>query len=241
MARVNWKGSALLGPLPAVMVTCQRKELGEVDSPDTRANTNSGDSAVAEISDGAKNERLRSFIDPMAPNVFTAAWCGIIATHPPKLYVSIRPSRYSYKIIRESREFVVNLTPSTLAKACDYVGTVTGRCVDKFGKTGLSLVGSTVVGCPTIAESPLSLECRVTDILQMGSHDMFIADIVAVTVDEMLLDESGKLHLDRAKLCAFAHGEYFELGRKLGKIGFGIEKKKRPNSAKSDKQKKIKG
>lgn len=240
MARVNWKGSALLGPLPAVMVTCQRKVLDADDSPDTRSSEKSGNSAVSEISDSAKNERLRSFIDPMAPNVFTAAWCGIIATHPPKLYVSIRPSRYSYKIIRESREFVVNLTPSALAKTCDYVGTVTGRCVDKFGKTGLSLVGSTVVACPTIAESPLSLECRVTDILPMGSHDMFIADIVAVTVDEMLLDESGKLHLDRAKLCAFAHGEYFELGRKIGKIGFGIEKK-RPIGGKSDKQKKSKG
>lgn len=185
MSRISWKGSTLLAPLPAVMVTCEH--------------------------DGHAN-------------VFTAAWCGIISTHPPRVYVSIRPTRHSYQMIRDSREFVMNLTPSSLAKTCDYVGTVTGRCVDKFTKTGLTLTKSSVVGCPTLEQSPLALECRVTDILPQGSHDMFLADVVQVTVEASLLDKSGHLCLDRAHLCAFAHGEYFELGRKLGKIGFGITK-----------------
>ncbi len=133
-------------------------------------------------------------------------------------------------MIRDSREFVINLTPSSLARTCDYVGTVTGRCVDKFAKTGLTLAKSSVVGCPTLEQSPLALECRVTDILPQGSHDMFLADVVQVTVDASLLDKSGHLCLDRAHLCAFAHGEYFELGRKLGKIGFGITKAAKPPS-----------
>lgn len=223
MSRVQWKGSTLLGPLPAVMVTCKRKNGDNCGSP--------ADVPTSENTDGGRF--------PSAANVFTAAWCGIVATHPPRLYVSIRPSRYSYNIIKETREFVVNLTPSALAKTCDYVGTVTGRCVDKIKKTGLTLVDSTAVECPTIAESPLSLECRVADIIAQGSHDMFIADIVAVTVDEALLDDSGKLRLDRANLCAFAHGEYFELGKKIGKIGFGIGKKKRKSAESGGKKRKF--
>lgn len=168
-------------------------------------------------------------------NVFTAAWCGIVSTHPPRVYVSIRPTRHSYGIIRDSREFVLNLTPAALAKTCDYVGTVTGRCVDKFAKTGLTLAPSTVVSCPTLEQSPLALECRVTDILPQGSHDMFLADVVQVTVDESLLDKEGHLCLDRAKLCTFAHGEYFEIGRKIGKIGFGMDKKKKKTPPKGKK------
>ncbi len=186
--RISWKGSALLAPLPAVMVTCAHE--GQ-------------------------------------ENVFTAAWCGIVSTHPPRVYVSIRPTRHSYALIRDSREFVLNLTPSALAKTCDYVGTVTGRCVNKFEKTGLTLIPSAVVACPTLEQSPLALECRVTDILPQGSHDMFLADVVQVTVEEGLLDKEGHLCLDRAGLCTFAHGEYFEIGKKIGKIGFGMDKKKK--------------
>ena len=198
MSRISWKGSALLAPLPAVMVTCEH--------------------------DGHAN-------------VFTAAWCGIVSTHPPRVYVSIRPTRHSYAIIRDSREFVLNLTPAALAKTCDYVGTVTGRCVDKFAKTGLTLIPSSVISCPTLEQSPLALECRVTDILPQGSHDMFLADVVQVTVDEALLDKDGHLRLDRANLCTFAHGEYFEIGKKIGKIGFGMDKKKKKTLPKGNPKK----
>ena len=159
-------------------------------------------------------------------NVLTIAWTGIINTVPPKTYISVRPGRHSYSLIRESGEFVVNLTPASLIRAADYCGVHTGRKVNKFEKCGLHTEPASAVSCPLLAESPLSLECRVTDVISLGSHDMFLADIVAVDVDEALVDEAGKLHLDRAHLAAFAHGEYFELGKKIGTFGFSVKKKK---------------
>ena len=163
------------------------------------------------------------------PNVLTVAWTGIVNSTPPKTYISVRSSRYSYEIIKESREFVINLTPSDLVRACDSCGVLTGAKVDKFKKFGLVKEKGQEVEAPLIGQSPLSLECRVTDVIPMGSHDMFLADIVAVDIDETLIDEDGKLHLDRAKLTAYAHGEYFALGKKIGSFGISVKKKRTPN------------
>ena len=170
-------------------------------------------------------------------NIMTVAWTGIINTIPPKTYISVRPSRYSYNIIKESGEFVINLTPAKIIKAADYCGIYTGAKVDKFAKCNLHKEEANEVKCPLIAESPLSLECRVTEIVPIGTHDMFLADIVAVDVDDSLLDKEGRLDLARASLAAFAHGEYFELGKKIGKFGFSTNKKKKGNKP-SAKQKK---
>lgn len=158
-------------------------------------------------------------------NIITVAWTGITNTVPPKTYISVRPSRYSYDLIKESGEFVINLTTAELIKRADYCGVYTGAKVDKFAKCGFGKEEASEVSCPLIAESPLSLECKVTDIIELGSHHMFMADIVAVDVDESLVDAKGKLHLERAGLAAFAHGEYFELGKKIGYFGFSADKK----------------
>lgn len=163
-----------------------------------------------------------------AANIITVAWTGIINTVPPKTYISVRPSRHSYGLIKESGEFCVNLTSASLVRAADFCGIYTGKKVNKFERCGLTREDATEVECPIIAESPLSLECRVTDIIELGSHHMFLADIVAVDVDESLIDKEGKLRLERADLAAFAHGEYFELGKKIGTFGFSAKKKKKP-------------
>lgn len=160
-------------------------------------------------------------------NIITVAWTGIINSDPPKTYISLRPERHSYGIIKERGEFAVNLTTTKTVRWADYLGVHTGRKIDKFKKSGLTKEAAREVSCPLIAESPLSLECRVTEIVPLGTHDMFIADIVSVDVDEELIDGSGRLRLERAKLAAFAHGEYFELGRSLGKFGFSVAKKKK--------------
>ena len=168
-------------------------------------------------------------------NIITIGWTGITNTIPPKTYISVRPKRHSYNIIKERGEFVINLTPASLVKAADYCGIFTGAKVDKFAKCNLTKEAATEVSAPLIAECPLSLECKVTDIIPLGSHDMFLADIVAVNVDEELLDKEGKLHIDRAGLAAYAHGEYFELGKKIGKFGFSATKKKKGNKPKAKK------
>ena len=166
-------------------------------------------------------------------NIITVAWTGITNTVPPKTYISVRPSRYSYSLIKESGEFVVNLTSRALVKKADYCGVYTGAKVDKFAKCGLTKETASELSCPIIAESPLSLECKVTDVIELGSHHMFLADIVAVNVDDSLLDEKGKLCLEKADLVAYAHGEYFELGKKIGYFGFSADKKGRsPNKSK---------
>ena len=165
-------------------------------------------------------------------NILTVAWTGIINTVPPKTYISVRPSRFSYKMISESREFVINLTTSALIKTADLCGTYTGAKVDKFAKYSLTKAPADEVKCPMIAESPLSLCCKVTDVIKLGSHDMFLADILSVYVDGSLIDKDGKLHLERADLAAFAHGEYYALGKKLGDFGFSVRKKKRTGAGK---------
>ena len=167
-------------------------------------------------------------------NIITVAWTGIVNTVPPKTYISVRPSRHSYKLIKENGEFVVNLTTAALIKKADYCGVYTGAKVDKFKNCGLTKEEASEVSCPIIAESPLSLECRVTDVIELGTHHMFLADIVAVDVDDNLLDEKGKLRLEKAGLAAYAHGEYFELGKKIGYFGFSADKKgKSPNRSRN--------
>lgn len=162
-------------------------------------------------------------------NVFTVAWTGIVNTVPPKTYISVRPSRYSYRLIKESGVFAVNLVPASLIRAADTCGVYTGAKVDKFHKCSLTKEAASEIACPLIAECPLSLECRVTDVIPLGSHDMFLANIVAVNVDEALVDEKGKLHLERAGLAAYAHGDYFELGRRIGGFGFSVAKRNKGN------------
>ncbi len=166
-------------------------------------------------------------------NIITVAWTGIINTIPPKTYISVRPSRHSHGIIKEQGEFVLNLTPTALVRAADYCGTYTGAKVDKFKKCNLTKLTVEEVAVPLIAEAPISLCCRVTDVTPLGSHDMFLAAIVAVYANEDLLDDKGKLHMAKAGLCAYAHGEYFALGKRVGTFGFSAKKKKTPPRKKS--------
>ncbi len=159
-------------------------------------------------------------------NIITIAWTGVINTHPPRVTIAVRPTRHSYRLIRESGEFAINLTPASLVREADFCGIYTGAKVDKFARTGLHPEPAQVVSCPLIAECPLSLECRVLDVLPQGTHDLFIAEVVAVDVDESIVDESGRLDLTRVGLAAYAHGEYFALGAPLGKFGFSATKNK---------------
>ena len=171
-------------------------------------------------------------------NIITVAWTGILSTDPARTYVSVRPTRYSHKLLMERGEFVINLTNEHLAYATDYAGMYTGAKVDKFEKLGLRKLASEKVAPPTIEGSPLALECRVFDVLHFGTHDVFMADIVNVSCDDSIL-EGGRICLDRAELIAYAHGEYFTLGEKIGKFGFSATKetKARVRSGKSPLQK----
>lgn len=167
-------------------------------------------------------------------NVLTVAWTGILASTPPKTYVSIRPSRHSYKILKETGEFVLHLPSADQARAVDYAGIFTGAKVNKFEKCGFERAESETVAPPTIAGCPLALECRVTEVIPMGSHDVFMADILRITCHETLLDEKGKIHMEKANLLAYAHGEYYTLGKRVGAFGFSAAKKKKhpPKSVK---------
>lgn len=164
--------------------------------------------------------------DGRTDNVFTVAWTGITCTQPPKTYISVRPSRFSYNIIKGSGVFAVNLTTEALISAADTCGVRSGRDVDKFSLLSLEKTPAFKIPCPLLQASPLSLECRVDRILPLGSHDMFLADIVAVDVESSLLGSDGRLRLERAGLAAFAHGQYFALGRKLGSFGYSVRKKR---------------
>ena len=159
-------------------------------------------------------------------NILTVAWTGILNTVPPKTYIAVRPRRHSHGILSKQREFVLNLTPSTLVRAADYCGMYTGAQMDKFAACSLTPLYVEEIAAPLIAECPLSLCCRVTDVMPMGSHDLFFADIVAVYANGELLDAKGKLHMERADLAAYVHGEYFALGKRLGTFGFSAAKRK---------------
>lgn len=160
------------------------------------------------------------------PNALTVAWTGIINSQPPKTYISLRPQRHSYGIIRQSGEFVINLPTEQLVRAVDWCGVKSGRDVDKFAAMHLTAAPVPGFACPMVGQSPLCLACRVTDVIPLGSHEMFFADIVSVFADEALLDDAGKLHLERAGLAAYAHGAYYSLGRQLGTFGFSVRRKK---------------
>lgn len=159
-------------------------------------------------------------------NLMTAAWAGTICSDPVMLSVSIRPERYSHDIIERTGEFTVSLTTEKLAFAADYCGVRSGRDVNKFKELGLEELPSGMIRAPGVAQSPVVLECRTREIKRLGSHDMFIAEVVNVNVDDRYLDSKGRFELERAGLIAYSHGEYFALGRKLGKFGFSVRKKR---------------
>ena len=157
-------------------------------------------------------------------NIITVAWAGTICTNPPMLSISVRPERYSYEMIKSTKEFVVNLTTKDLVRACDYCGVTSGRDVDKFEKMKLTPIKLPNVSVPGIKESPVNIECRVKKIEELGSHTMFIADVVGVTVDDEYMDEKGKFNINNTGLLMYSHGEYFVMGEKLGKFGYSIKK-----------------
>lgn len=161
------------------------------------------------------------------PNIITVAWAGTINSDPAMLSISVRKERYSHAILCDTKEFVVNLVSESLVRACDYCGVRSGRDVDKFAQMKLTQVSVDGVDVPAIAESPVNLACRVTQIIPLGSHDMFLAEIVSVTVDERYMDEKGTFHLNDAGLVAYSHGTYFKLGKELGTFGFSVRKKKK--------------
>lgn len=187
MSKQRWKPGNMLYPVPAVMVSCQRK-----------------------------NEK---------PNIITVAWAGTVCTNPAMLSISVRPERYSYSIIKDTKEFVVNLVTKDLVYATDYCGVKSGRDVDKFKEMHLHKCESNVVNAPGIMESPVNIECRVVEIKELGSHHMFIAEVVSVNIDDKYMDKTGKFNLNKAGLVSYSHGEYFELGEKLGKFGYSVAKK----------------
>lgn len=159
------------------------------------------------------------------PNVMTAAWTGIVCTEPTLVYVSIRPTRYSNELIRQTGEFVINVPTAQLAKAVDLCGVKSGRDVNKFRLAGLTPVQCSSIGAPQIAEAPVSLECKVKEMTSFGTHDMFLAEVLAVNVDDALINKTGALDLQKAGLLAYAHGFYYALGKKIGKFGWSVEKK----------------
>ena len=159
------------------------------------------------------------------PNIITIAWAGTVCTNPPMVSISVRPTRYSYDMIRETGEFVINLVTEPLTRACDYCGVVSGRDVDKFAKTGLTPIPVEGVSVPGIEESPVSIACRVVEERALGSHTMFLAEVAGVTADDRYLDETGRFDINGTGLIMYSHGEYFGLGRKLGKFGYSVQKK----------------
>lgn len=159
-------------------------------------------------------------------NMLTVAWAGTVCTDPPMCSISVRPSRFSHALIKESMEFTVNLTTADMAHATDWAGVRSGRDCDKWAATGLTPLPGVKTGCPFIAESPLAIECRVRQIISLGSHDMFLADVVNVIADDSLIDpETGAFRLDRAGLITYSHGAYYRLGEQIGRFGFSVKKR----------------
>lgn len=160
------------------------------------------------------------------PNIITVAWTGTVCSSPVMASISVRPDRYSYDIIKETGEFVINLTTEKLARATDYCGVRSGRSVDKFKEMNLTPGQAKHVSAPLIEESPVNIECRTTQILELGSHHMFVAEVLGVNIDGQYLDANGKFQLNKAGLMVYSHGEYFGLGRKLGTFGYSVRRKK---------------
>ena len=159
-------------------------------------------------------------------NLLTIAWAGTICTNPPMVSISVRPERYSYEMIKKTGEFVINLTTKDLVYATDYCGVVSGRDVDKWETCKLTRVPGTEVNVPYVKESPVSIECKVRKIEELGSHHMFIADVVAVHCDDAYMDENNGFHLEESNPLVYSHGQYYATGEYLGKFGYSIQKKK---------------
>ncbi len=189
MAKLQWKPSTILSPVPVTMVTCA----------DSRG----------------------------APNIITIAWTGTVNSDPPMVSISVRPERYSHGLIVEQRQFVINLVTRGLVRAADFCGVKSGRTVDKFKALKLTAEPASVVQVPIIAESPVNIECEVADIIPLGSHDLFLARVVAVNVDETLIDQKGKLCMERAGLACYNHGDYCGLGRPMGYFGYSVRRRKK--------------
>lgn len=163
-------------------------------------------------------------------NIFTVAWTGTMCTDPPVTYISVRPTRYSHEIISKTGEFVINLVPSKLVSVCDTCGVKSGRDIDKFETFNLHSERGSKVNAPLIEECPVNIECKVRQVIPLGTHDVFIADILAVHVDNSIIDDKGKIKLWKADLLAYAHGSYYSLGKHLGDFGFSVRKKKTKKS-----------
>lgn len=160
-------------------------------------------------------------------NIITVAWTGVINTNPAMVYISVRPERYSHDIIKNSGEFVINLTTKNLVRATDWCGVKTGAKVDKFKEMKLTKEKSNFVKCPSIKESPVSIECKVKEIKELGSHDMFIAEVLSINADEKYIDEKGAFDITKCDLIAYSNGKYFALGKQMGKFGYSVQKKKK--------------
>lgn len=163
---------------------------------------------------------------PERCNIITVAWTGTICSDPPMTYISLKPQRYSYGIIRDSGEFVINLTTEDTAAQADFCGVRSGRDVDKFKYAGFTPEKAKIVKCPAIKESPVNIECRVRDIIELGSHHMFIAQVVSVSVDERYIDKSGRFNFERCRPVCYSHGQYCGLKKPLGNFGFSVSKRR---------------
>ena len=159
-------------------------------------------------------------------NIITVAWTGIINTDPAMVYISVRPTRYSYKLIKEQKEFVINLTTKDLVKQTDWCGVKTGEKVDKFKEMNLHKEKAKFVKCPMIKESPVSVECKVKEVKELGSHTMFVAEVLAINADEKYIDSKGAFDISKCDLISYANGGYYSMGKKLGKFGFSVQKNK---------------
>ena len=168
-------------------------------------------------------------------NIITVAWTGTVCTNPPMVYISVRPSRYSYEMIKKTGEFVINLTTEELAFATDYCGVRSGRDVDKFKEAHLTREPAQFVKAPMIKESPVSIECRVTEVKELGSHHMFLAEVLAVHAQQEYIDKNNKFQLNKAKPIVYSHGEYLGTGRSLGTFGYSVKKKKKSEAARKRK------
>lgn len=162
--------------------------------------------------------------DDTDKNIITIAWCGVVCSNPPRVYISVRKERHSHELLKKHGCFVINTTSKELTAACDYCGIRSGRDVDKFKEMGLTAVKANSVDSVMIEESPVTLECKIFDVINLGSHDMFLADVLAVNVDDSIMTE-GKADFAKANLVCYSHGEYYSVGRHLGRFGFAAQKK----------------
>lgn len=174
--------------------------------------------------------------DMQNSNIITVAWTGILNTNPAMVYISVRPTRYSYKLIKENNEFVINLTNKKLTYATDWCGVRTGAQYDKFKEMNLHKEKAQFVRCPLIKESPVAIECKVKDIVPLGSHDMFVAEVLSIDADEKYIDENGAFDISKCELIAYANGGYYPLGKKIGKFGFSVQKNKNKKNKKRTKK-----